>query len=192
MIKKIFTGALLAIVFGLLILGAVNRTLAKSNKDSPYALNTNLAIDQGKGSSHGSSSFSKEEQQEWIGNETNGVRQEQNNFERSENDGFGDGLASVEKWVTRTGQVASITDELWVIELSDGNLLEFEGRMLSYLIQQGFSANIGDTLTMTTFFNNDHYEVGQIHMTISGEEFFVRDENGRPLWAGNGRSSTGN
>jgi len=41
MIKKVFIGVLLAGVFGLLVLGAVNRTLAKSAPREPLALSEN-------------------------------------------------------------------------------------------------------------------------------------------------------
>lgn len=57
MIKKVFVGGLLAIIFGLLILGAVNRTLAKSSDDGPFAVSQNLS--EGNGSGNGRTSHNQ-------------------------------------------------------------------------------------------------------------------------------------
>ena len=57
MIKKIFVGVLLAGVFGLLVLGAVNRTIAKSNENEP------LAISEGNGAGNGGETLGRNEGQ---------------------------------------------------------------------------------------------------------------------------------
>ena len=47
MIKKVFVGVLLAGVFGLLVFGAVNRTMAKALDKEPLALNENAELGYG-------------------------------------------------------------------------------------------------------------------------------------------------
>jgi hypothetical protein len=37
------------------------------------------------------------------------------------------------------------------------------------------------------FYEGDDFEVGQIDNATNGQTVLVRDENGRPLWAGRGR-----
>lgn len=65
MIKKIFVGTLLAIFFLLLVLGAVNRTVAKTQENEPLALseNQNTSLDHSS-----SSEFDVEQYQEPIDN----------------------------------------------------------------------------------------------------------------------------
>jgi hypothetical protein len=89
--------------------------------------------------------------------------------------------------VIETGDVVSVDTNVWMIQLDNGFAVEFEGRMLSYLIQQGFSANIGDSLVLTGFYEVERFEIGQVYNTSSGAEMFVRDDSGHPLWAGTGR-----
>ena len=55
MIKKVFVGVLLAGAFGLLIFGAVNRTLAKGLDNEPLALNENAELGYGGENGNGSS-----------------------------------------------------------------------------------------------------------------------------------------
>jgi hypothetical protein len=225
-IKKIFVGGLLAIVFGLLILGAVNRTLAKSSDEGPLALSKNLSeermsgngyngnnqayaqdntmndvIPNGKSQGYGNKVLSEER----VGNEDHQEGADVNrygggNWGRSESEdhttseganSMGIGQANVDLWLIDTGVVVSVSDDEWVIELSDATEIVFEGRMLSYLIEHGFSVSIGDTLSLTGFFDGDKFEVGQVQNTLTGELIHVRDENGRPLWAGGRRGGKG-
>jgi hypothetical protein len=51
MVKKVFVGVLLAAAFGLLVFGAVNRTLAKSADNQALALND--SVQEGYGGGHG-------------------------------------------------------------------------------------------------------------------------------------------
>jgi hypothetical protein len=51
MVKKVFVGVLLAAAFGLLVFGAVNRTLAKSVDNPALALND--SVQEGYGGGHG-------------------------------------------------------------------------------------------------------------------------------------------
>jgi len=221
MVKKVFAGVLLAIAFGLLIFGAVNRTLAKSDEREPLALNNNLSkgnesvnLNQHKnqtttmrhennlhqcGQGNGQRSGDCDGEQYSKGMEYRKGIDEQGNRsgavqggqpESMPGDGLGVGQAVVDEQVTELGTVVSVSSDLLVIELSDGSQLELEGRVLSFLIEQGFSLSEGDELTITGFYEGDKFEVIQIVNDTSGENIRVRDQNGRPLWAG-GRQQGG-
>ncbi len=47
MVKKVFVGVLIAAAFGLLVFGAVNRTLAKGLDTEPLALNESAELGYG-------------------------------------------------------------------------------------------------------------------------------------------------
>lgn len=246
MIKKVFVGVLLAAVFGLLVFGAVNRTLAKTEESEPLALSENLlervrsengngqnqdrdlqgdfasTREEGNGIGNGTGLGSGNRNNESAvgGSETpngmgrqgsapadgfgtqNGTGKQGSNAgvgqdgqqEGAPADGFGLGQADVKAWITETGIIESVSPDLWVIKLSDGTFLELEGQALRYLNEQGFSVNVGDSVTLTGFFDGDKFEIGQIENTALGTIMSIRDENGRPYWAGGsqGRSLGGN
>lgn len=182
MIKKIFVGVLLFAIFGLLIFGAVNRTLAKTGGTSPLQTSENL--NQQRNDSFG-------ERIAYVSDDRHGAANLQDplsnhQIEEAGVGGLDKGRVKVDAWVIETGVVVSVDTNVWVIQLDSGSDLEFEGRMLSYLIQQGFSANIGDSLILTGFYKDEGLEVGQVYNTSSGVEMFVRDDSGYPLWAGRG------
>jgi hypothetical protein len=224
MIKKVFVGVLLAAAFGLLVFGAVKRTLAKSDGNEPLALSTNLSegedkeganINQnknqslnksleknlnqgGQGRGQGTGDCDEEENQEgseygkgadgqWNGSGKGQGGQPEN----MTGEGLGVGQAEVDERVTVTGTVVSIDSELLVIELSDGSLLEVEGRVLSFINENGFEVSAGDELKITGLYEGDTFEVIQITNDGSGQTIHVRDQSGRPLWAGGGRQIGG-
>jgi len=222
MVKKVFVGVFLAIVFGLLVFGAVNRTLAKSGGGEPLALSKNLSEDndgrnlnqnknqsinknsennfyqEAEGIAHRSGDCDGEQYSE--GTEYRKGSKEQGNRssaaqggqpESMPGDGLGEGQAEVGEQVTELGTVVSVSSELVVIELSDGSLQDLEGRVLSFLIEQGFSLSEGDELTIIGFYEGDKFETIQIVNDTSGENIRVRDQNGRPLWAGGRRQGGG-
>mgnify|MGYP001110329196 CR=1 FL=1 len=223
MIKKVFVGVFLAIVFGLLVLGAVNRTLAKNDDTEPLALSKNLSegndganINQNKnqsvnkslennlylrGQDNGRGSNDCDGEQYSDGTEYRKGAEEQGNRsgttqggqpEGMPGDGLGVGQAEVDEQMTEIGTVVSVSADLLVIELPDGSQLDLEGRVLSFLIEQGFSIVEGDELTITGFYESDNFEVIQILNDTSGENISVRDQNGRPLWAGGRQQGGGN
>jgi hypothetical protein len=201
MIKKIFVGVVLAGVFGLLILGAVNRTLAKTI-DNESRTNERTLI-EGYTTGNGNEGYYSQEgggipandlekgggyrsgtyQDNSSSYPANGIGQD-GQPQGSGGDGLGIGLADVKEWLSITGTVESLETDLWVVMLSDGTTLEIEGRILSYLEEQDFTVNTEDVLKLMVFVENENYEVGQIENLTSGEIAVVRDENGRPLWAG--------
>jgi len=48
-------------------------------------------------------------------------------------------------------------------------------------------AQAGDQVTLTGFYEGDTFEAAQISNATSGEAVSIRDDAGRPLWAGGGR-----
>jgi len=197
MIKKVFVGVLLAAVFGLLILGAVNRTIAKTTNDGPLALSENLGENnepknENRRLTEEDQLYGRNRTEDTIGEDLTsegGWRGGVGNAQTpGENTGIG--LAEVDAWLIFTGTVESVSQDLWTITLTDGSTLEIEGRKLSFMLEQGFIVEVGDNLTLTGFYEGESIEIGQIMKTNSGEMITIRDQNGRPLWSG-GRQGGG-
>lgn len=102
-------------------------------------------------------------------------------------DSIGVPQAQVDEWVVLEGVVADIVDEGLIIEQSDGSELIVEGRAWSYAQELGFETKIGSQVSLVGFYEGDDFEVGTIIDESTGSEVVLREPNGRPLWAGNGR-----
>lgn len=226
MIKKVFAGAMLAVVFGLLLFGAVDQAMAKAIDQAPLGVSQNLADNNGGGGNGHRNTQTFQRQildgglDECIadgqaygfgpGNEEGnieppldgtgygfGATNPEAGFgwgvgarpEGALRDGTHAGIADVgeDEWVTMGGVVESVTDTLWVITLEDGTTLEVYGRPLSYLVAQGMSVNPGDSVSITGFYNNDIFAIGEVNDLTSGESTVVRELDGQPLWSGGRR-----
>jgi hypothetical protein len=103
--------------------------------------------------------------------------------------GTGDavGLAEVSEWLTAQGMVVSADSGALVVALAGGDELTIDGRTWSYAQEQGFRADPGDVVTLVGFDEDGDFEVGQIGNDTTGQLVQIREETGRPLWAGGGR-----
>ena len=217
MIKKIFVGVLLAGVFGLLVLGAVNRTLAKSSSFEPLALSE--GNQRGNGTEGGYRSgelLNQLENYTGQGKNNNGMELKYNSQESKDglvrpggnsnggaglgqggghgsnsSESLGVGLANVEIWENPiTVIVDSLSSDLIVVSNDEGFQLEIEGRTLSYMVENNFQISEGDALVLIGFYDNDKYEIGSVTNSTTGQSMDIRDATGRPLWAGRGRGNT--
>jgi hypothetical protein len=205
MIKKIFVGVLLAGVFGLLVLGAVNRTLAKSDKLEPLALSADSG--RGNGTETGylnGEQITQSENYSGKGRNNKQTSEELSSFGGGNNRGGtgydqnadagtspGVGLANIDTWEDPfTVEVESVSAEFIIVSLDDGIQLEIEGRSLRYMIENGFVVQPGDELILVGFYENDRFEIGSITNNTTQQTIAIRSETGRPLWAGGGRGST--
>jgi hypothetical protein len=90
-----------------------------------------------------------------------------------------------ETWENLSGTVVSF-DETLIVETTEGTA-EFE--MGPSWFWEGNEANLntGDEIVINGFYEGDAFEIGAIENQTTGETIFLRDETGRPLWAGRGR-----
>lgn len=213
MIKKIILGTLFVGLIGILIFGAVNRTLAKTNdvrsevngggryqsltEENPLANNLQYPIEKNK-------TLNRSETDSQYGNGRQGSADEDglgNGYNRTDNrigtgngltkeDGYGNGIpnpqATAGEWAAYTGTVVIADPVMILVETSDGNQIEIEGRAWSYAQEMGFSTAVGNTLQINGFHEDGEYKVATIEDLTSGQTIVTRDENGRPGWAGDG------
>ena len=101
-------------------------------------------------------------------------------------DGAGTGQAEVEAWLTLQGSVVSVDSSALVVQVA-GDELVVEGRPWSFAQEQGFAAQEGDELAVVGFYEGDEFEAGRLDNLSTGLSIPIREESGRPLWAGRGR-----
>ncbi len=95
-------------------------------------------------------------------------------------------LVPSEKWETAVATVTAIrSNGLW-LELEDGAQARARRAAWGYAREQGFSAEVGDRLTLTGYRTSGGFEIATMVNEENGGEVALRDENGRSLWAGRG------
>jgi hypothetical protein len=102
-------------------------------------------------------------------------------------DGTGTGQAQVDEWLTLSAIVVSVDDSALVLQAEGGEQVSVENRPWWFAQEQGLVAQVGDQLTVVGFYEDGEFEVGQIQNLSSGQMVQIREEGGRPLWAGRGR-----
>ena len=184
MLKKTLLAVLFVGLIGLLVFGAVNRTLAKTGSGDSYGGghgNGQTAL-AGDSQSYGQAGLGGGGQGngQGYGAEGNGGSQAYSG------DGTATGQAVVDEWLTLTGAVTAADADLLTVDTGSGEVA-VENRGWWYAQEQGFVAQVGDQVTLTGFYEGDAFEVGRIDNLTTGQTVTLRDENGRPLWAGRGR-----
>jgi len=188
MIGKVIVGIVITIVTGGLVLGAVNRTASRDVESSRFNVEEyeigSLEVRNGDGYSEGRNG----EQGEGYGAVTNGNEGDQAGFQSfASNKSAGEGLAvDAEGWSEVIGIVTSIDPDLLEVQLADRSVIEISRRAWWFSQEQGFSASIGDQVNLTGFFEGNEFETARLDNLTTGFSVAIRDENGRPLWAGKG------
>lgn len=170
MFKKIILWTLLGGMIVLLTAGAINRTLAKSSDN--YAKN-----DRGEPRGQNQIEPSRGGGQRFGGGYNTSVQRE------LYNPGF---TQSGElEWFTLEGQVVDLDSTVLLISLADQDNLEITGRAWIFAQEAGYTLQPGDQLLLTGFYETeDHFEVSHIQNQSTGQVLTLRDESGRPMWAG--------
>ena len=196
MMKKIVLGALLTGLVAVLIVGAVNRTNATSGEGAGVtgrrgqvtASVTADAVAQGSGGRWRET----ETPQGATGRGGGGGRW-------AEGAGAGSALGQApawqsgvpqadvqpDEWLTIQGTVVSVADDLVAIRTAAGEVIPFEGRPLSFALEQGFNLKVGDAVALAGFDEDGEFKISQV--TSNGVSITLRDASGRPGWAGRGQ-----
>jgi len=199
MIKKIVVGTLLAVMIASLVYGAWYRTQARtadeSATDTSERHGQSAALAQGEadlqqGSGYRGAGGSAGGQDPALGNPGTTSR----GGNRSSDLGIplkgGSPQAEVTELVTFTGTVENISDAGVIVAIAGELPVEIAGRALSYATEQGFVFHQGDTLALTGFYEEQDFEVQALENFTTGQSLALREQNGRPMWAGGrGRGS---
>ena len=180
MVKKIVLGTLLVGLVGVLVFGAVNRTLAKSGENR--SVEDRLALEEGLyGEGNGSGGGRGQGRGSEYARSVAGNVQEKL--------GIPDPQAAASQWETLQGTVASLDDVALVLNLQDGSQLLIEGRPWAYALEQNFTTAVGSTLQVNGFAEDGEFKAAEIKDLTAGTSLILRDQSGRPMWAGRGWGS---
>jgi hypothetical protein len=104
-----------------------------------------------------------------------------------ESKGSGEGYAATE-WLTVGGEVIARVDDELTIQTADGQMVAHLGPEW-YWETEGIALSAGDRVQVIGFYEGDEFEVVGVENITTGESVTLRDDSGRPMWAGRGRSS---
>jgi uncharacterized protein YdeI (BOF family) len=208
MVRKIVLGTLLVGLIGVLVLGAVIRTMDKTGKVAEaqgqgYRWGADEVVEhevgqlgQGRGG-YGQGGAGQGAQEGGQG----GYRGQGRGNARG--DQTGTGQAHVDEWLMLQGTVVRLDEDALVVQTDSGEQVSVENRAWWFAQEQGFSAQVGDQVTLVGFYEGDdsstglrqaqpegsglRFEVGKIEDATNGQTVLLRDENGQPMWAGRGR-----
>jgi hypothetical protein len=102
--------------------------------------------------------------------------------------GVGDGVGldhPADTWIPVSGTVVAFDGDL-AVETGEGEMVIHMGATW-YWDANGIALNVGDKVEVRGFYDGDEFEAGWIKNVTTGAEIAMRDETGRPLWAGRGR-----
>lgn len=192
MLQKIVVGTLVAALSGVLIVGAINRTEAKSEQvaQEQEVNSGRLArkedrepIQQGQGNRDAYAktdtleSVSRGRGQGRLGEESSGSWLEDTSR-------GGEGPASVDEWLEVVGTVVSKNEEELVLQLQDGQEMIVECKSWTYALELGFTTEIGNEIKLYGFYEGKEFEIGGFEDLTTQLLTMVREESGRPFWAG--------
>lgn len=90
------------------------------------------------------------------------------------------------QWQALKGLVIAVDAEQMTVATGAGHI-EVVDRPWDFALQQGFVAQVGDQVSLMGFDEAGTFEVGQLINETTGQQVQIREESGRPLWAGGGR-----
>lgn len=189
MIKKIITGTLLAILIGGLVYGAWYRTTAKAANEAGRTTAERRGQESNVTEEHSTTQSSTASQQ---GAGYRGGGNAQGNAAATGNAVASPGnepspQAEVTELVNLAGSVTSVSADLVTIAVAGQAPVELSGRSLTFATEQGFVIQPGDSLQLTGFYEESDFEIQAIQNLTTGQALALREESGRPLWAGGGR-----
>ena len=170
MSKKIVWGIVLFGLIGILVAGAAVRTVAKTGDG--------VETRGGYGRNQGI-----------VDSSPNAAQAVLPGLEGTGGWARGGGSGQVDEWLTLEGTVVSVDADALVVLTAAGEQVVVENRPWSFALEQGFAAQPGDQVTLVGFYEDETLEVGQIADASNGQTIQLRDESGRPMWAGRGRRS---
>jgi hypothetical protein len=87
------------------------------------------------------------------------------------------------EWETLTGKVIVVDGDI-TIQTAEGPVLVGMGQSA---YREGFGLEVGDEITVLGFHEDGEFKAGTVENLTTGEMIVLRDEAGRPMWAGQGQ-----
>ena len=185
MLKKIIMWTVFVGFVGLMVFGAVNRTAAKIDPDTGIQIRSEEGTElvqarDGSGNKTQTGGSGKNGQSGGSGSNGQGVDPGVDNREISPED---------HNWSVVAGSIIELDSSSLMIQLENAEIMVIEGRGWRFAAESGYSPNVGNHVEVTGFYEDGEYKASVIRDLTSGQTFYLRDETGRPLWSGAGKSN---
>ncbi|NPV87676.1 MAG: hypothetical protein HPY45_16885 [Anaerolineae bacterium] len=198
MLKKILIISGGILIVGVLAAGALIRTTAVLARQNGETLNGNASpagLHNGWGNAQAyHQGYPNHDTPKAFGNgQQNGNGNGNGNANGQGARGVQDGSGPIEtrEWVTLNGSVSAVDSYSMTFQTADSSTIEIAPRAWRYAQEQGFSVNAGDSVSVQGFYDEDgEFEAAVITNLASGQSVTLRDQNGRPLWAGGRRGGS--
>ena len=105
-------------------------------------------------------------------------------------DGYGASSpqALAEEWITVSGVVQSLDGTVLILDAGAGELIEVTLGQPGYWEAQGVNLAPGDAVVVEGFYEDEaSLEARSLTLAATGQTVVLRDESGRPMWAGGRR-----
>lgn len=212
MLKKIIIGLVSVATLAVLIVGGINRTVAKTSDEygneggagkGRYAQSGGVNDIQPRSSAENRSEANTGKGRYAESDDVNDLRTQTVEYQGGNGQGrragrenqtemSGESLNLAEEQFTGLvelkGSITSVDLAEEVLIDTDGGQIILEGRSLSFAVSQGFNAQMGDEVLLEGFYEGTDFEIVQITNLTSGLVTTLREPIGRPLWAGGGHA----
>jgi len=121
-----------------------------------------------------------------MGGQNWGSQGSQENDFREMGPGMMGNAVAADEWVVVEGEVSAVDDNEMSVKTSDGKEISIFHMEWAYAQTEGFKAAKGDKVSLEGFYDEDYFVAGKITNSTSDTSVSLRDDNGRPLWAGGG------
>ncbi|MBT3187770.1 MAG: hypothetical protein HN736_13475 [Anaerolineae bacterium] len=90
------------------------------------------------------------------------------------------------RWEILKAEISVLSNRDATMILENGEILSLNPRSWRFAQAQGLQAQLGDSLLLTGFFENEKFEVVHLRNLDNGTVAQIRDEAGHPLWVSGG------
>ncbi len=180
MLKKIAIAALSTVVLGAVGMSAYNSVAGETAPSAAVIEESQIAPAFGAGQGYGNGPVSASGQ----GQGGKGYHGGRTDWTPGAGDGTPNPQANVSEWLTLQGTVSNFTLTSFVLEADEGLIPVQLGN--SYFVENlGLTLQPGDRVTVTGFWESpEQFTARQVTLDATGQIFVLREESGRPLWAG--------
>ena len=178
MLRKAVLGTLFVGLIGVLVTGAVIRTMDRTER-----------VAEAEGNGHGHDEASEHAEGE-SGQGRGSQGQDNTGGDVAERQYPNYDGSPPEGWLVHEGTVVLPPEDGvdLVIEMSDGKKLTV-GTGPMYMASQGFFLQAGEPVQVMGYWEDHEFKAAQVTRLADGQTITLRNELGRPAWAGAGRNA---
>lgn len=122
----------------------------------------------------------------WSGGAQNGG---QNGTQAGNSESRNEDQLPATDWMTLHGTIYEILQNNMTLLTEDGQLVSLQLGQSRFRAEQQITLNLGSLIEVSGYWQADRFRIGTLTNIDTGERLMLLDPNGRPLWAGPGRTA---